>query len=60
MTTKKRILKALDELPDDADIEEYMERLYLLYKVEQGIADADAGRKFTQEEARERMKNWLS
>lgn len=32
--TKEHMLKAITELPDDATIEDAMERLYLLYKVE--------------------------
>ena len=59
MTTKERIFRALAELPDDAAIEDAIERLYLLYKVERGIAQADAGQKVSQAEARERMARWL-
>ena len=59
MTTKEQILKALAELPDDAGVEDAIERSYLLYKVEQGIAQADAGQKVSQAEAREPMARWL-
>jgi predicted transcriptional regulator len=54
------MLQAIRELPDEATVEDAMERLYLLYKVEQGIAQADAGRKVSQEEARTRMARWLT
>jgi predicted transcriptional regulator len=60
MTTKEQMLQAIRELPDEATVEDAMERLYLLYKVEQGIAQADAGRKVSQEEARTRMARWLT
>ncbi len=60
MTTKEQMLKAIHALPDDATVEDAMERLYLLYKVEQGIAQADAGQKVSQEEARKRMTRWLT
>ena len=40
-------------------MESKMEHLYLLYKIERGIVQADAGHKVSQEEARERMKRWL-
>lgn len=59
MTTKREIIKAIQELPDDATLEDAMERLYLLYKVERGLAQADAGQKVSQEEARSRMAKWL-
>lgn len=60
MTTKEQMLQAIRELPDDATIEDAMERLYLLYKVERGIAQAEAGQKVSQEEARRRMAQWLT
>ena len=59
MTVKEQVLKAIKELPQDATFEDAMERLYLLYKVERGIKQADAGQKISQEEAKKRMKKWL-
>ena len=59
MTTKELIIKAIQELPDDATLDDAMERLYLLSKVERGITQADAGVKVTQVEARQRMARWL-
>jgi hypothetical protein len=41
METKQQILKAIEELPDDAGVEEAMDRLYLLYKNERGLRQAD-------------------
>ena len=59
MLTKDQMIKALRDLPPDATVEDAIERLYLLYKVERGIAQADAGQKVSQEEARRRMAQWL-
>jgi hypothetical protein len=59
VTVKEQVLKAIQELPQDATFEDAMERLYLLYKVERGIKQADAGQKISQEEAKKRMKKWL-
>jgi hypothetical protein len=59
VTTKEQVLKAIQELPQDATFEDAMERLYLLYKVERGIKQADAGQKISQEEAKKRMNKWL-
>ena len=60
VTIKEHVLKAIQELPDDATVEDAIDRLYLLYKVERGIAQADAGQKVSQEEARRRMAQWLA
>jgi hypothetical protein len=59
VTIKEQVLKAIQELPQDATLEDAMERLYLLYKVERGIKQADAGQKISQGEAKKRMNKWL-
>jgi hypothetical protein len=59
MDTKQQILKAIEELPENAKIEDALERLYLMYKVERGIEQADSRELITQEEARQRMAKWL-
>ena len=57
--SKEQILKLVQELPDDATVEDAMDRLYLLLKVERGLAQADLGKKISQEEARRRIDGWL-
>ncbi len=59
MDTKQQILKAIERLPDDASVEDALERLYLLYKIERGLRQADRGELISQEEARQRMARWL-
>lgn len=39
---KERVLDAVRELPDDGTVEDAMERLYFLAKVEKGLQEADA------------------
>lgn len=59
MEAKQQILKAIEELPDDAGVEDAIDRLYLLYKVERGVRQADRGELIDQEELRQRMAKWL-
>jgi predicted transcriptional regulator len=59
MDTKQRILKAVEDLPDDAQVEDALDRLCLLYKVERGLSQADRGELISQEHVRERMAKWL-
>ena len=58
MTTKEAILQALAALPDDATVEDAIERLIFLDKIDSGLRDADAGQTVSQEEARTRMARW--
>jgi predicted transcriptional regulator len=60
MTKKQTILKALEDLPDEVTVDQAIERLILLYKVERGLQQAQTGQKVSQEEARNRMSRWLS
>ncbi len=59
MTEKQQVLRTLETLPDEANIEDAIERLYLLLKVNRGIAQAEAGVTVSQEEAKRRMARWL-
>ena len=55
MTTKEKMLRAVNELPDDASVEDAMEKLLVLAKIDRGIEQADAGKTITQQAVRERM-----
>ena len=58
-TVKNKILKAVEELPTDATYEDVMERLYILYKVEQGQRQHEAGQGIPHEEAKQRIKKTM-
>ena len=57
-TVKQQVLKAVTDLPADATFEDAMERLYLLYKVEQGRRQIEAGQGIAHAEAKKRIKTW--
>jgi predicted transcriptional regulator len=59
MGTKQQILKAMEDLPEEASVEDAIDRLYLLYKIDKGVSQADQGQLITHDEARQRMARWL-
>ena len=59
MTTKEKAVQAVKALPDDASLEDAMERLFLLAKIEKGLQQADAGELIPHEKVKERMAKWL-
>ena len=54
-SAKTKVLETLSQLPPDATVEEAMERLYFLAKIEEGERQADAGRTMSHEEAKRRI-----
>jgi predicted transcriptional regulator len=54
-SSKERVLEAVRQLPPDATVEDAMERLYFLAKIERGIADADASRVVSHDEVKRRF-----
>jgi len=60
MTTKEKVIEAVERLPEDASIEDAMERLLFMAKVERGIQQADAGQTIPHSQVKERMAKWLN
>lgn len=58
VTIKEKVLKAVEELPSTVTYEDVMERLYMLYKVEQGLRQIDAGQGIPHEDAKKQIKKW--
>lgn len=59
MTTKEKLVQAVESLSDDATIEDAMERLLFLAKIERGIQQADAGQTIAHTQVKEKMAKWL-
>ena len=56
---KAKMANIIRHLPDDASVEDAMERLLLLYKIETGIEHAAQGRTVSHAEAKRRLRKWL-
>ncbi|MEH2058035.1 MAG: hypothetical protein V7K97_18105 [Nostoc sp.] len=57
-TVKYQVLKAVEEMPQDVTFEEVMERLYFLYKVDQGLKQVETGNTISHAEATKQIKIW--
>jgi hypothetical protein len=53
------MVQAIASLPDDAGIEDGIDCLYFLLKVERGLAQAERQQTIPDDEARERVAAWL-
>lgn len=56
--TKTALQDVLPDLPDQFSIDELIERLLIIEKVENGRRQYQAGQILTSDEVRERMMKW--
>jgi predicted transcriptional regulator len=59
MLTKEKIHYTIDSLPDNLTIDQVIDQIILLDKIEQGIKDVDEGRIYSSEEVKEKLNKWL-
>jgi len=59
MLTKEKIHFTVDRLPDNLTIDQLIDEMILLDKIEQGINDANEGRVFTTDEVKVKLNKWL-
>ena len=58
-TAKKEVRKILDQIPDDASLEDIQYHIYVCQKIERGLQDIDDGRVLSQEQVEKRMSRWI-
>ena len=54
-TAKGKVLAAVEKLPAGATIEDAIERLVLLAKIDRGLAEVDSGKGVDHSEAKRRL-----
>lgn len=59
MLTKTNVIKTITRFPDNFSIDELVDKMILLDKIEKGIHDADSGKVITDEELDNKIEEWL-
>jgi predicted transcriptional regulator len=59
MLTKEKILTGIRKLPDSVTMDEVLDHIVLLEKIENGLDQADKGQTLTEEEMDEKISKWL-
>jgi len=59
MLTKTQIIDSLNNLPENVTIDQVIEHLVVVDKVQRGLNDSTEGKVYSKEEAREKLKKWL-
>jgi len=59
MLTKEKIKTSIDALPDNLTIDQVIDRIIMLDKIEQGLKDIEEGRVHSTEEVKAKLSKWL-
>ena len=54
---KYKVIETLDHLPDEFNVEDLVEKLLFIEKVEKGIQDSENGKTMSLQEAKQKMEN---
>lgn len=59
MITKTHLLSTFDKLPENLTIDQVIDHIIFVEKVQKGLDDSENGRVYTTEEARKKLNKWL-
>ena len=59
MITKTQIINSLDNLPENITIDQIIDRLIYIEKIQKGIEDSENGRVYTKNEAKKKLGKWI-
>ena len=59
MLTKTNVIESLKVLPDNFTIDELLEQLVFVQKVEEGLKQSENGETISSAEAKKRIDKWL-
>ena len=59
MFTKNQVLANLQTLPEEFSLDELIDRLIFIQKIENGVKQSEEDEVKTTEEAKEKLKKWL-
>ncbi|MBF9253214.1 hypothetical protein I2I11_07920 [Pontibacter sp. 172403-2] len=56
---KTQLLETIQDMPEEFSVDELIERLMVLQKIEEGQQQIQAGQLYTEEEAKQKLEKWL-
>jgi predicted transcriptional regulator len=59
MITKTQLINTLNQLPENMTIDQVIDHLIFVEKVQKGLEDSENGRVFTHDEAKQKLGKWL-
>lgn len=59
MITKTQLINSFNNLPENLTVDQVIDHVIFVEKVQQGLEDVAQGRVNTKDEARDKLKKWL-
>ena len=59
MMTKTQIINSLQKLPENLTIDQVIEHLIFIEKIQKGMDDSENGNILSSDEAKEKLNKWL-
>lgn len=59
MLTKEKVIKTVSNLPDNFSLDELIDKLIFIEKVQKGLEDSLADKVYSKEDATKRLSKWL-
>jgi hypothetical protein len=59
MLTKTYLINTFDNLPENLTIDQVIDHIVFVEKVQKGLADSANGNVYTKEQAKEKLSKWL-
>jgi predicted transcriptional regulator len=59
MLTKTQVAKQLEKLPDEFTLDDLVEQLILIQKIEKGLKDSEEGKVISEEELDNEIEKWF-
>ncbi|MCX6233907.1 MAG: hypothetical protein NT175_04170 [Bacteroidetes bacterium] len=59
MLTKENVIKTVSKLPDNFSLDELIDKLIFIDKVQKGLEESLADKVYSKEEAKKRLSKWL-
>jgi len=59
MLTKKQVISAIKNMPDNFDTTQLFDRILLINKIQEGRQQIKEGKGLTTENAKKKLKKWL-
>ena len=59
MITKSQLIQTIEDMPEKFSIDDFLDKILLLQKIEAGLNQSENGETLSTEEGKERLSKWL-